>query len=38
MNEKTLRAIALTFTSGISRGETIIDTGGPITVPTGKEP
>lgn len=37
MNERTLRAIALTFTSGISRGETIIDTGGPITVPTGKE-
>lgn len=37
MNEKTLRAIALTFTAGISRGDPIYDTGGPITAPTGKE-
>lgn len=36
MNEKTIRAIALTFTSGLSRGYDILDTGKPIMVPVGK--
>ncbi|UJF16453.1 F0F1 ATP synthase subunit beta [Jeotgalibaca sp. MA1X17-3] len=32
---KTIRAIALTYTGGISRGDAIIDTGAPINVPVG---
>lgn len=36
INDQTIKAIALTFTAGISRGDTIIDTGSPITVPVGK--
>lgn len=37
INDETLRAIALTYTGGLSRGEKIIDTGSPIQVPVGKE-
>lgn len=37
VNDHTLRAIALTFTGGIARGDTIIDTGSPIMVPVGIE-
>ena len=36
LNEQTVRAIALTFTAGIARGDAIIDTGKPIQVPVGK--
>ncbi len=35
VNEETIRAIALTSTGGLSRGDTIIDTGGPLKVPVG---
>ncbi len=37
VDEKTIRAIALTFTAGISRGDTIIDTGEPLKIPVGME-
>ncbi len=37
VDDRTIRAIALTFTAGISRGDAIEDTGGPIMVPVGKE-
>lgn len=37
VNDTTIRAIALTATEGISRGDTIVDTGEPIKVPVGKE-
>lgn len=36
VNEKTVRAIALTSTIGISRGEKIIDTGNTLMIPVGK--
>src|SRR5660397_14569 len=36
VNDTTVKAIALTFTSGISRGDTVIDTGEHIKVPVGK--
>lgn len=36
-NDTTVRAIALTYTGGLSRGDEIVDTGGPITVPVGIE-
>ena len=37
VNDVTVKAIALTFTAGISRGDTVIDTGEPVTVPVGLE-
>lgn len=37
VNETTIRAIALTFTAGIARGDVVTDTGAPIKVPVGKE-
>ncbi len=37
VDEVTVKAIALTFTAGISRGDVVIDTGGPVTVPVGTE-
>ncbi len=37
VNDVTVKAIALTFTAGISRGDTVIDTGGSVTVPVGTE-
>jgi F-type H+/Na+-transporting ATPase subunit beta len=37
VNDVTVKAIALTFTAGISRGDAVIDTGGPVTVPVGTE-
>ena len=36
VDEKTVRAIALTFNIGIARGDRIIDTGQPLMVPVGK--
>ena len=36
VNDFTVKAIALTFTSGIARGDRVIDTGKPIRVPVGK--
>ena len=35
IDEETIRAIALTFTGGISREDEVIDTGSPIKVPVG---
>ncbi len=37
VNDVTVKAIALTFTAGISRGDTVVDTGGSVTVPVGTE-
>ncbi len=37
LNDETIIAIALTFTGGISRGDLVEDTGGPIMVPVGKK-
>ena len=37
VNDITVKAIALTFTAGISRGDVVIDTGGHVTVPVGTE-
>lgn len=36
VNDTTIKAIALTFTSGLTRGDTVIDTGEHIKVPVGK--
>ncbi len=36
VNDTTVKAIALTFTSGLSRGDIVIDTGDHIKVPVGK--
>lgn len=36
VNDTTIKAIALTFTSGLSRGDKVIDTGEHIKVPVGK--
>ncbi len=35
VDDETIRAIALTFTGGLSRGDLVLDTGGPIMVPVG---
>ena len=35
VDDETIRAIALTFTGGLSRGDIVLDTGGPIMVPVG---
>jgi F-type H+/Na+-transporting ATPase subunit beta len=37
LNAEVVRGISLTPTQGLARGSTIIDTGGPSTVPVGKE-
>ena len=37
IDDETIRAIALTSTGGISIGDTVTDTGGPIKVPVGDE-
>ena len=37
VDDVTVKAIALTYTAGISRGDPVIDTGGPIMVPVGTE-
>lgn len=36
-DDKTVRAMALTYTGGLSRGSKIIDTGAPIMVPVGPQ-
>lgn len=35
VDDQTIKAIALTYTAGVSRGDTIFDTGSPIMVPVG---
>lgn len=35
MDEKTVKAVALTITAGIARGDEVLDTGKPITAPVG---
>ncbi|NLC03809.1 MAG: F0F1 ATP synthase subunit beta, partial [Tissierellia bacterium] len=37
IDEETISSIALTSTGGLSRGETVIDTGGSIRVPVGEK-
>lgn len=37
VDEKTIQAVALTFTGGLSRDDEIFDSGSPIMVPVGKE-
>lgn len=37
LEDNTVRAVALQPTDGLKRGMEVIDTGGPITVPVGKE-
>jgi len=37
IDEKTIKAIALTFTAGLSRGDVVYDTGEPVMVPVGTE-
>src|SRR5687768_2549796 len=37
LGDDRVRAIAMDATDGLSRGATVTDTGGPITVPVGKE-
>jgi F-type H+-transporting ATPase subunit beta len=37
LNSHSVRGIALTPTQGLSRGDEIVDTGGPLKVPVGKE-
>ncbi|MEK0082018.1 F0F1 ATP synthase subunit beta [Benzoatithermus flavus] len=37
LGEATVRTIAMDATEGLTRGQEVIDTGGPITVPVGKE-
>lgn len=36
LNAQTVRGIALTPSQGLARGDTVVDTGGPLTVPVGK--
>ncbi len=36
LNDRTVRGIALTSTQGLARGEAVIDTGEPISVPVGR--
>jgi len=35
LGENTVRAIAMDTTEGLTRGQSVVDTGGPITVPVG---
>src|ERR1700752_4355941 len=37
LGERTLRCIAMDSTDGLVRGQEVVDTGGPITVPVGPE-
>ena len=37
LDEKTVKAIALTFTAGLARGDEVIDSGSPVMVPVGTE-
>ena len=37
LNEKTVRSVALSSTDGLKRGEEVIATGAPITIPVGDE-
>ena len=37
VDDRTLKAIALTFTEGIARGDTVLDLGEPVTVPVGRD-
>ncbi len=37
LGERTVRTIAMQPTDGLKRGDEVIDTGGPITVPVGRE-
>src|SRR3546814_5015139 len=37
LGENTIRCIAMDSTDGLVRGQTVTDTGGPITVPVGPE-
>src|ERR1700756_5084634 len=37
LGERTLRCIAMDTTDGLVRGQEVVDTGGPITVPVGPE-
>ena len=37
LDSRTVRGIALTRTQGLARGTTVTDTGGPLTVPVGRQ-
>lgn len=37
LGENTIRAISMSSTDGLRRGEIVVDTGRPITIPVGKE-
>ena len=37
LGETTVRTIAMDATDGLTRGQEVLDTGGPITVPVGRE-
>jgi F-type H+-transporting ATPase subunit beta len=37
LGESTVRTIAMDSTDGLKRGQQVVDTGGPITVPVGRE-
>ncbi len=37
LGERTVRTIAMEPTDGLKRGDEVVDTGGPITVPVGRE-
>jgi F-type H+-transporting ATPase subunit beta len=37
LGESTVRTVAMASTDGLTRGMTVVDTGGPISVPVGKE-
>ncbi len=37
IDEKTIKAIALTFTAGLARGDQVLDTGYPVMVPVGTQ-
>src|SRR5690606_28836570 len=37
LGDDRVRAVAMDATDGLQRGDTVVDTGGPITVPVGDE-
>src|SRR3974390_1544840 len=37
LGERTVRCVAMDSTDGLVRGQEVVDTGGPITVPVGPE-
>src|SRR5258706_11548007 len=37
LGDDRVRAVAMDATDGLRRGEEVVDTGGPITVPVGRE-